>query len=72
MHSLRALHCALVAILTAVQDVAIEAADIVLVKSNLLDVPAALHLSRVTHRRIKQNFFWAFLYNVLGELPQRF
>ena len=47
-------------------DVAIESADIVLVKSDLLDVPAAIHLSTQTIRAINQNLFWAFGYNVLG------
>ncbi|XP_063689419.1 copper-transporting ATPase 1-like isoform X2 [Bolinopsis microptera] len=47
-------------------DVAIEAADIVLIKDSLFDVPVAIHLSRVTVRRIRINFVWALLYNVLG------
>ena len=47
-------------------DVAIDAADIVLMKSNLLDVPAAIRLSRATLRNIYENLFWAFIYNALG------
>ncbi len=47
-------------------DVAIDAADVVLVKNRLSDVPAAIRLSRATLRNIKQNLFWAFFYNVLG------
>ena len=47
-------------------DVAIDAADVVLVKSNLLDVPAAIRLSRFVLRNIHENLFWAFLYNVIG------
>jgi Cu+-exporting ATPase len=47
-------------------DVAIESADIVLTKNDLLDVPAAIRLSARTLRIIKQNLFWAFGYNVLG------
>jgi Cu+-exporting ATPase len=47
-------------------DVAIESADIVLMRSDLMDVPTAIHLSRRTIRTIKQNLFWAFGYNSLG------
>lgn len=47
-------------------DVAIESADIVLMKSDLMDVPVALELSKKTIRNIKQNLFWAFGYNVIG------
>ena len=47
-------------------DVAIDAADVVLVKSRLLDVPAAIRLSRATLRNIHENLFWAFFYNVVG------
>lgn len=47
-------------------DVAIDAADIVLMKSNLLDVPASLRLSRKTLVNIKENLFWAFIYNIIG------
>lgn len=47
-------------------DVAIESADIVLVKSKISDVVSAIKLSRATIRNIKQNLFWAFCYNVLG------
>ena len=47
-------------------DVAIDAADVVLVKSRLADVPAAIRLSRAALRNIHQNLFWAFFYNVLG------
>ena len=47
-------------------DVAMESADIVLMRSDLMDVPAAIELSKKTIRNIKQNLFWAFGYNVLG------
>lgn len=47
-------------------DVAIESADIVLMKSDLLDAAAAIQLSRAVIRNIKQNLFWAFFYNALG------
>ena len=47
-------------------DVAIDAADIVLMKSRLSDVPAAIRLSRATLRNIHENLFWAFFYNTIG------
>lgn len=47
-------------------DVAIESADIVLMRSDLMDVPTAIELSRATIRNIKENLFWAFAYNILG------
>lgn len=47
-------------------DIAIDAADVVLMNSRLSDVPAAIRLSRVTLRNIHQNLFWAFIYNVIG------
>ena len=47
-------------------DVAIDAADVVLMKSSLTDVPAAIRLSRATLRNIHENLFWAFLYNTIG------
>ena len=47
-------------------DIAIESADLVLMKSDLDDVPRALHLSALTLRNIKQNLFWAFCYNTVG------
>lgn len=47
-------------------DIAIDAADVVLMKSKLSDVPAAIRLSRSTLRNIYENLFWAFIYNVMG------
>ncbi len=47
-------------------DVAIDAADVVLMKSRLTDVPAALRLSRAALTNIRENLFWAFIYNVIG------
>jgi len=47
-------------------DVAVDAADVVLMKSRLSDVPAAIRLSRATLRNIRQNLFWAFIYNIIG------
>ncbi len=47
-------------------DVALDAADVVLMKSNLTDVSAAVKLSRATLRNIHENLFWAFIYNVIG------
>lgn len=47
-------------------DVAVDAADVVLVNSRLTDVPAALRLGRATLRKIRTNLFWAFFYNVIG------
>lgn len=47
-------------------DIAIDAADIVLMKSRLSDVPAAIRLSRKTLRNIHENLFWAFIYNIIG------
>ena len=47
-------------------DVAIESADIVLMKSDLLDVSTAVQLSKAVIRNIKQNLFWAFIYNIIG------
>jgi Cu+-exporting ATPase len=47
-------------------DVAMESADIVLMRSDLMDVPTAIHLSKRTIRTIRQNLFWAFGYNTLG------
>ena len=47
-------------------DIAIDAADVVLIKSRLTDVPAAIRLSRATLRNIRENLFWAFIYNIIG------
>ena len=47
-------------------DVAIEAADITLMRGDLKTIPAAIRLSRKTMRKIKQNLFWAFIYNIIG------
>ncbi|MCD8005794.1 MAG: heavy metal translocating P-type ATPase [Oscillospiraceae bacterium] len=47
-------------------DVAVDAADVVLMKSSLMDVPAAIRLSRSTLRNIHENLFWAFFYNTIG------
>lgn len=47
-------------------DIAIDAADVVLVRNSLLDVPGAIRLSRATIRNIHENLFWAFIYNVIG------
>lgn len=47
-------------------DVAIDAADVVLMKSTLCDVPAAIRLSKATLRNIHENLFWAFIYNIIG------
>ena len=47
-------------------DIAIDAADVVLMKSRLTDVPAAIRLSRATLRNIHENLFWAFFYNAIG------
>ena len=47
-------------------DVAVDAADVVLMNSTLTDVPAAIRLSRATLRNIHQNLFWAFIYNIIG------
>lgn len=47
-------------------DVAMESADIVLMRSDLMDVPTAVELSKATIRNVKQNLFWAFAYNVIG------
>ena len=47
-------------------DIAVDAADVVLVKSNLSDVPAAIRLSRAVLKNIHENLYWAFIYNVIG------
>jgi Cu2+-exporting ATPase len=47
-------------------DIAVDAADVVLMKSKLSDVPAAIRLSRATLRNIRENLFWAFIYNIIG------
>ena len=47
-------------------DIAIESADVVLMKSDLMDVFRAIRLSRLTIRNVRQNLFWAFCYNTLG------
>ena len=47
-------------------DIALDAADVVLMKSKILDVPGAIQLSRATRRNIKENLFWAFAYNIIG------
>lgn len=47
-------------------DVAIDAAEVVLMKSSLADVPAAIRLGRATLRNIRENLFWAFIYNIIG------
>ena len=47
-------------------DIAIDAADVVLMKSKLRDVPAAIRLSRATRKNILENLFWAFIYNIIG------
>ena len=52
--------------ISAGTDVAIDAADVVLMKSRLSDVPAAIRLSRATLRNIHENLFWAFFYNTIG------
>ncbi len=48
------------------EDIAIDAAEVVLMKNNLSDVPAAIKLSRATLKNIYENLFWAFIYNILG------
>lgn len=52
--------------ISAGTDVAMDAADVVLVKSRLTDVPAAIRLSRATLWNIRENLFWAFIYNIIG------
>ena len=47
-------------------DIAMEAADITLMRGDLLAIPAAIRLSRQTMKKIKQNLFWAFIYNIIG------
>ena len=47
-------------------DVAIESADIVLIRSDLMDAVTAVQLSKATIKNIKQNLFWAFIYNTIG------
>ena len=47
-------------------DLAMDAADVVLMKSKLSDVPAAIRLSRATRKNIRENLFWAFVYNIIG------
>ena len=47
-------------------DIALDAADVVLMKSKILDVPGAIQFSRATRRNIKENLFWAFAYNIIG------
>ena len=47
-------------------DIAMEAADITLMRGDLRTIPAAIRLSRQTMRKIKQNLFWAFIYNIIG------
>ena len=47
-------------------DIAMDAADVVLMKRRLSDVPAAIRLSRFTLRNIHENLFWAFIYNIIG------
>lgn len=67
MNDAPALTCADVGVaIGAGTDVAIDAADVVLVKSNLSDVPAGIRLSRATLRNIHENLFWAFIYNMIG------
>lgn len=62
-----ALTCADIGIaIGAGTDIAIDAADIVLMKSKLSDVPAAIRLSRAALRNIHENLFWAFIYNIIG------
>lgn len=47
-------------------DIAIESADVVLMKSDLMDVVTAIDLSKAVMRNIRQNLFWAFIYNIIG------